>query len=255
MTAPDYDGTDFYCDVAVPRAVPLDVVHEDELVLAYHHTRPFWDVHVVVVPKRHIGSLTTVTTEDEADVRALLRVVQRVARQVEEEHGAAAVLTNLGAYQDSRHLHVHVHSGPQRSQTAVGAHQHTGGMDAAALLTRLAEVIDAHDWDALPDLLHPEFTCRLVHTGEVFDRDGWVRLNADYPGFQRLHLEDLVADGDRGDRGVLRARVVGTSGTGGELVFAVASFATMRDGLLSELTEVWTDVDQQAPEGTRPRQG
>jgi hypothetical protein len=25
---------------------------------------------------------------------------------------AAAVLTNLGAYQDSKHLHIHVHSGP-----------------------------------------------------------------------------------------------------------------------------------------------
>ena len=109
-----YDGDDFYCDVAIPRAVPLEVVHEDELVLAYHHTRPFWEVHVVVVPKRHISSFTTVTAEDEPDVRALLAVVQRIARQVEVEHGAAAVLTNLGRYQDSKHLHVHVHSGPER---------------------------------------------------------------------------------------------------------------------------------------------
>ena len=122
-------------------------------------------------------------------------------------------------------------------------------MDAATLLTRLAEVIDAHDWEGLPALLHPDFTCRLVHTGEVFDRDGWVRLNADYPGFQRMLLEDLVADGDRG---VLRATVTGTSASGDELVFAVASFATVRDGLIAELTEVWADLDQQPPEGTRP---
>jgi histidine triad (HIT) family protein len=108
-----YDGTDFYCDLAIPRAIPLDVVHEDDLVLAYHHTRPFWEVHVVVVPKRHISSLTTVEATDEVDVRALLAVVQQVAKDVEVEHGAAAVLTNLGTYQDSKHLHVHVHSGPQ----------------------------------------------------------------------------------------------------------------------------------------------
>ena len=110
---PIYDGDDFYCDVAIPRAVPLEVVHEDDLVLAYHHTRPFWPVHLVAVPKRHIASFTTAGTADEADVRALLAVVQRLAREVEEEHGAAAVLTNLGAYQDSKHLHVHVHSGAQ----------------------------------------------------------------------------------------------------------------------------------------------
>ena len=122
-------------------------------------------------------------------------------------------------------------------------------MDAATLLTRLAEVIDAHDWDGLATLLHPDFTCRLVHTGEVFDRAQWVRLNADYPGFQRLIAQDLVA---AGDRGVLRAEVLCTGAEGEELRFEVASFATVADGLLVELTEVWADVDQPAPPGTRP---
>lgn len=122
-------------------------------------------------------------------------------------------------------------------------------MDAATLLARLASVIDAHDWEALGDLLHPDFSCRLVHTGEVFDRERWVRLNADYPGFARMHVEDLVADGARG---VLRARVTGTSETGEEQEFAVASFATVRDDLIAELVEVWTDVGQDAPAGTRP---
>ncbi|MBC2933856.1 nuclear transport factor 2 family protein [Nocardioides sp. zg-1228] len=121
-------------------------------------------------------------------------------------------------------------------------------MDARALLSRLAEVIDAHDWDGLPALLRDDFTCRYVHTGEVFDRDGWVRLNADYPGFERMCVEDLVADGDRG---ALRARVTSTDDAGERLGFAVASFATVRDGLLHELVEVWTDVDQQPPAGTR----
>ncbi len=112
-----YDGTDFYCDVALPDPGSLQVVHDDDRVLAFHHTRPFWDVHLVVIPKRHIASLTSVTAEDEADVRALFAVVQAVAREVEEKHGAAAVLTNLGTYQDSKHLHVHVHSGPERADT------------------------------------------------------------------------------------------------------------------------------------------
>ena len=75
-----------------------------------------------------------------------------------------------------------------------------------------------------------------------------MRFNADYPGFERMHVEDLIADGDRG---VLRAKVVGRADTGEELVFAVASFATVRDDLLVELVEVWADVDQQPPPGTR----
>jgi histidine triad (HIT) family protein len=108
-----YDGDDFYCDVAIPHAAELDVVHEDDRVLAFHHTRPLWEVHVVVVPKRHIASLTRASAADGDDISALLKVVQTVARDVEEERGAAAVLTNLGSYQDSQHLHVHIHAGPR----------------------------------------------------------------------------------------------------------------------------------------------
>lgn len=109
-----YTGTDFYCDVALPDPGALDVAFEDEDVLVYHHTKPFWQVHLVAVPKRHIPSLTDTGDAHPAELVALLAAVQKVARRVEVEHGSAAVTTNLGAYQDSKHLHVHIHSGPQR---------------------------------------------------------------------------------------------------------------------------------------------
>lgn len=41
----------------------------------------------------------------------VLAVVRQVAEQVTREHGACRVLTNLGRYQDSKHLHFHVNSG------------------------------------------------------------------------------------------------------------------------------------------------
>jgi histidine triad (HIT) family protein len=113
-SVPQYSGSDFYCDVAIPDPGSLDVVYEDELVLAFHHTRPFWTNHIVVVPKQHIASFTKVSSADEHVVRRLLAVVQSIAAETERTTGAAAVLTNLGEYQDSKHLHVHVHSGPQR---------------------------------------------------------------------------------------------------------------------------------------------
>jgi hypothetical protein len=81
-TGDEYDGSDFYCDVAMP--------HADS---------------------------------------ALFGVVREVAQQVELRHGAAAVLTNLGGYQDSKHLHVHVHSGPRsgRPDETPSARRATGG--------------------------------------------------------------------------------------------------------------------------------
>lgn len=108
-----YAGDDFYCDVALQNILALDVVHLDEQVLAFHHTRPYWETHVVVVPRRHVPSFTNSSEEDQPHLLAVLAVARRVAADVERAHGAAAVLTNVGAYQDSKHLHVHVHSGAQ----------------------------------------------------------------------------------------------------------------------------------------------
>lgn len=118
MTIGDgYLGDDFYCDVAIPQAARLQVVHDDDHVLAFHHTKPFWQTHLVVVPKRHIASLTAATADDASELQSLFLVVQTVAREIETSRGAASVLTNLGAYQDSKHLHIHVHSGT-RTDTA-----------------------------------------------------------------------------------------------------------------------------------------
>jgi histidine triad (HIT) family protein len=110
----DYTGDDFYCDVAFPNLDALDVVHRGERVVAFHHTKPHWEHHVVVVPFKHIRSLTTLEPADAPIASELLAVVQRVAARFERDHGAARVLTNLGRYQDSKHLHVHVGAGARR---------------------------------------------------------------------------------------------------------------------------------------------
>jgi histidine triad (HIT) family protein len=102
---------DFYCDEVLSGKTAVEKVLETDRVLACHHTRPFWPVHIVVIPKTHVGSLLTI--EDDALLIELLNAVKFVAADVVEKHGAARVLTNLGRYQDSKHLHFHVLSGEQ----------------------------------------------------------------------------------------------------------------------------------------------
>lgn len=105
---------DFYCDEVLSGKTEVRVVAETESVLAYHHTRPFWPVHIVVIPKMHVPSLTNLGEAPPGLLGELMEVVRSVARGVEQEHGAARVLTNLGEYQDSKHLHFHVNSGDPR---------------------------------------------------------------------------------------------------------------------------------------------
>lgn len=107
----DYQGTDFYCDIAIKRLVPLVKEYESDNVLAFHHTRPYWPIHIVVVPKKHISSFATISSEDTPILLEIIDVIKTLASKVEKEKGSARILTNLGTYQDSKHLHFHISSG------------------------------------------------------------------------------------------------------------------------------------------------
>ena len=106
-------SNDFYCDEVFSGKTPVQVVAETENVLAFYHTRPFFERHIVVVPKRHIASLVTLKESDRELLIELFETIKKVALQLTVEKGAARVLTNLGNYQDSKQLHFHVYYGKQ----------------------------------------------------------------------------------------------------------------------------------------------
>ena len=103
--------TDFYCEQVLSGQTKVEKILETENVLAFYHTKPFWETHVVVIPKRHIESLLALEESDEKIFLELFEVIKTVAGRIVGEKGAARVLTNLGEYQESKHLHFHINSG------------------------------------------------------------------------------------------------------------------------------------------------
>jgi histidine triad (HIT) family protein len=103
---------DFYCDEVLSGRTAVVKVAETEQVLAFHHTRPFYPVHIVVIPKQHVPSLLSLEPADDTLLIELIGIVRQIAAGIVDEHGACRVLTNLGAYQDSKHLHWHLAFGP-----------------------------------------------------------------------------------------------------------------------------------------------
>lgn len=102
---------DFYCEEALSGRTPIEKVLETPLALAFYHTRPFWPVHIVVIPKQHISSLLALEPEHQELLVHLFEVIKQIASRVVSEQGGARILTNLGKYQDSKHLHFHISSG------------------------------------------------------------------------------------------------------------------------------------------------
>jgi histidine triad (HIT) family protein len=107
---------DFYCEQVLSGKTQVEKIAETENVLAFYHTRPFWETHVVVIPKKHVSSLLTIEESDAELFLEIFEVIKKVAEQVVKQKGAARVLTNLGEYQDSKHLHFHVYSGERIRQ-------------------------------------------------------------------------------------------------------------------------------------------
>jgi len=101
---------DFYCDELLSGRTPVQVVEETANVLAFHHTRPSYAVHIVVIPKRHIPSLLALSDADDRLLAEMFAIIRQVAAQVTDQRGACRVVTNIGAYQDSKHLRWHVYS-------------------------------------------------------------------------------------------------------------------------------------------------
>jgi histidine triad (HIT) family protein len=101
--------SDFYCEQVLSGKTLVEKVFETANILAFYHTKPSYPVHIVVIPKHHIPSLLELT--DQALCLEMMDVVRQVAEMVTHAHTACRVITNLGDYQESKHLHWHVISG------------------------------------------------------------------------------------------------------------------------------------------------
>lgn len=93
--------------------IPATIVYEDERVLAFNDIRPAAPIHVLIVPKEHIGSLEDV----DAGKMQVVADVHLAARKIAAKLGIAQkgyrLINNCGpdAGQTVHHLHYHLLGG------------------------------------------------------------------------------------------------------------------------------------------------
>jgi len=100
-----------FCNI-IDESIPSTRVYEDEECIAFADIDPKAPVHVLVVPRKHIGSLAETTREDSPLLGHLLAVTAEIARQKELNNGYRTVI-NSGADggQTVDHLHLHLLGG------------------------------------------------------------------------------------------------------------------------------------------------
>jgi histidine triad (HIT) family protein len=118
-----------FCKIAA-KQIPAGVVYEDDDVLAFKDINPAAPVHLLVIPKQHIATLSDCTEEHTALLGKMLALAPTLAREhgiaVEvdadgQRRGGFKTLVNSGpdGGQEVYHLHLHVYGG-QRPWRGLG---------------------------------------------------------------------------------------------------------------------------------------
>ena len=112
-----------FCKIAA-KEIPSSVVYEDDELLAFKDINPAAPVHLLVIPKQHVPTLSECNDGHAALLGRMLALVPKLA----EEHGCAVSYdadgTPQGGYktlinsgpdggQEVYHLHVHMYGGPR----------------------------------------------------------------------------------------------------------------------------------------------
>ncbi|MFT4694279.1 MAG: histidine triad (HIT) family protein [Francisella sp.] len=86
--------------------IPCNKVYEDENVLAFHDINPSAEVHVLVIPKKHIASLNELEPADEDIMGKLMLSIPKIAK----ENGLKGFKTLFNTGKDGGQVVFHIHA-------------------------------------------------------------------------------------------------------------------------------------------------
>jgi histidine triad (HIT) family protein len=105
-----------FCKIATGQ-IPSNKVYEDDDFLAFNDINPAAPVHVLVIPKKHIETLSHCTENDAPLLGRMISLVARLAKDLGVaytggETGFRTVInTGPGGGQEVYHIHAHLLAG------------------------------------------------------------------------------------------------------------------------------------------------
>ncbi len=106
-----YDQDCLFCKI-IKGDIPSDKVYEDDWCYAFRDINPQAPIHILVVPKGHIGSVGEIDGSNSEYGAKCLEAIAKIAKQ-ENLSSGFRVISNCGtdAGQTVMHLHFHVLAG------------------------------------------------------------------------------------------------------------------------------------------------
>jgi histidine triad (HIT) family protein len=101
-----------FCKIAGGQ-IPSKIVYQDEDVVAFEDINPQAPYHILLIPRRHIASMSNLTVEDGPLLGILFAVAAKLTHKLGIDETGYRFVTNVGpnAGQAVFHLHFHLLGG------------------------------------------------------------------------------------------------------------------------------------------------
>ncbi len=101
-----------FCKI-IAGEIPAEVVYRDEDVLAFKDVKPAAPVHILIVPKKHLASVTEISSEDTLLMGKLIAVAKKLAEDfgISESGYKLLIRVGKGGGQEVMHIHLHLMGG------------------------------------------------------------------------------------------------------------------------------------------------
>jgi histidine triad (HIT) family protein len=97
--------------------LPIKRLHETENLVVFNHPKPSYPVHILIVPKKAIGSLTDLDEEDNEFLLDVFRMAKSMVEELGISQTGYRLILNGGEFQEVPQLHFHLVSGIRNTNT------------------------------------------------------------------------------------------------------------------------------------------
>jgi len=101
-----------FCKI-VQKEIPSEIIHQDDTITVFKDINPSAPVHLLVIPNKHIPSVTEMTPVDELILGKLFSGAKRAAENIGIDKTSYRLIVNNGpdAHQEIFHIHMHLLGG------------------------------------------------------------------------------------------------------------------------------------------------
>jgi len=89
--------------------IPAQLLYEDETVVAFKDINPQAPLHILIIPRKHIPSVSNLAEDDCGTVGHIFEVAKKLAEEQNISEDGYRIVTNCGESAGQTVLHLHFH--------------------------------------------------------------------------------------------------------------------------------------------------